>query len=91
MVKEEVASPIEVFEKMKPNLEEFKRVIHDELREGLPPMRDIQYHGASILHDFEDPFMWKESARDESFNIFKFILPSIMGTTCSTQYAKLYL
>jgi len=37
----EVASSIEVPEKMKPGLEEFKRVVHDELLEGLPPMRDI--------------------------------------------------
>ena len=25
-------------------MEEFKRVVHDELVERLPPMRDIQYH-----------------------------------------------
>ena len=34
----------EVPEKMKFMLEEFKRVVHDELSEGLQPMRDIQHH-----------------------------------------------
>ena len=29
---------------MKLMLEKFKRVVHDELPEGLPPMRDIQDH-----------------------------------------------
>jgi len=29
---------------MKLLLKEFKRVIHDELSKGLPPMRDIQHH-----------------------------------------------
>jgi len=53
VVKKEVAPSIEVFEKMKPLLEELKRVVHDELSEGLPPMRDIQHHvnlifGASL-------------------------------------------
>ena len=62
---------------MKSLLEEFKEVVHDELPKGLPPVGDIQYHGASILHDFEDPFMRKESARDEIFKFFKFMPPSI--------------
>jgi len=44
VVKKEVAPTIEVFEKMKPMLEEFKKAIHDELPEGLPPMKDIQHH-----------------------------------------------
>jgi len=29
---------------MKPMLEEFKKVVHDELPERLPPMRDIPHH-----------------------------------------------
>jgi len=29
---------------MKPIMEAFKRVVRDELLEGLPPMRDIQHH-----------------------------------------------
>jgi len=53
VVKEEVAPSIEVPGKMNLMLEEFKRVIQDELPEGLPPMRDIQHHidlisGASL-------------------------------------------
>jgi len=44
VVKEKVTLSIEVAEKMKPMLEEFKRVVQDELPEGLPPMRDIQHH-----------------------------------------------
>ena len=44
VVKEEVALSIEVPKKMKPMLEEFKRVVHDELPEGLSPMSDIQHH-----------------------------------------------
>jgi len=44
VVKEKVGPCIEVFEKMKLMLEEFKRVVHDELLEGLPPIRDIQHH-----------------------------------------------
>ena len=55
----------EISEKIEPLLEEHKRVVHDKLPEGLPPMRDIQHHGASILHGFEDPFMWKEFAKDD--------------------------
>jgi len=40
VVKEEVAPSINVPEKMMPMLEEFKRVVQDELSEGLPPMRE---------------------------------------------------
>ena len=75
--KGEVASSIEVSEKMNLILKEFKEVVHEELPERLPTMRDIQHHGASILHDFENPFMRKESARDESFKFVKFILTII--------------
>jgi len=77
VVKEEVAPSIEVPEKMKPMLEEFKEVAHDGLPKRLPPMRDIQHHCASIFHAFEDPSIRKEIARDESFKFFKFISLSI--------------
>jgi len=40
VVKEEVAPSINVPEKMMPMLEEFKRVVQDELSKGLPPMRE---------------------------------------------------
>ena len=36
-------------------------------------MRDIQRHDVSSLHGFEDSFMRKENARDESFKLFQFI------------------
>ena len=39
-IKKEVALSIEVPKKMKLMLEEFKRVVHDKLPKGLPPMRD---------------------------------------------------
>ena len=44
IVKEVVAPSIEVSEKIKLMLEEFKRIVHNELPEGLPPTRDIQHH-----------------------------------------------
>ena len=49
----EVGPSIEVSENMKPMLEEFKKVVHDELPDELPPIRDIQHHidlipGASL-------------------------------------------
>jgi len=37
VVKEEVIISIEILEKMRPLLKEFKRVMHDELLKGLPP------------------------------------------------------
>ena len=41
LVVEEVTPPVELLKSMRPLLEEFKRVMHDELPEELPPMRDI--------------------------------------------------
>ena len=53
IVNEEVRPSVEVPEKIKPILEEFQRIVHNELPDELPPMRDIQYHinlipGASL-------------------------------------------
>jgi len=44
VVKKEVNSAIEVPEKKKPLLKKFQRIVHDELQDELPPMRDIQHH-----------------------------------------------
>ena len=41
VVKEEVGPAIEVPEKMKPMLEEFQRIVHEQLPDEVPPMRDI--------------------------------------------------
>jgi len=41
IVKEEIGLAIEVPEKMKPMLEEFQRIVYDELPDELSPMRDI--------------------------------------------------
>ena len=65
-------------EKIEPSLEEFKAV-HDEFTEGLPP--DIQHHDTSIRYDFENPFLQEENAQDESFQFFKFKLPTITTWT----------
>ena len=40
-------------------------------------MKDNHHHDTIILHEFEDSFIQKESARDERFNFFKFISPTI--------------
>ena len=52
-----------------------QRSWHDKPFEVLPPMKD--HHGISIHHDFEDPYLQKESARGEKFKFFKFISPTI--------------
>jgi len=44
VVKEEVGLATEVPKKMKLILKEFQRIVHDELPDKLPPMRDIQHH-----------------------------------------------
>jgi len=70
----EKISPIaEVLKEVDKSLEELKEIIHDKFVDILPPIKDIQHHGASILYGFEDSFMRKESDRDESFNFFKLI------------------
>jgi len=44
LVKEEIVPAIKVSEKMKPMLEEFQRIVHDEHPNELPPMSDIQHY-----------------------------------------------
>jgi len=51
VVKEEVTLPVEISKKMWPLLEEFKGVVHDELREGLPPIWDIPHHNDLIFEE----------------------------------------
>jgi len=36
-------------------------------------VEDNHHHGTVILHDFEDPFLLKKSAKDDSFKFFEFI------------------
>ena len=55
VVKKEHTQIARILEKIKPLLEELKRVIHDELPEELPPVRYTQYRidlilGASLLN-----------------------------------------
>ena len=52
----------EVLKKADKSLREFREVVHDKFVDILQPIRDIQYHGASNHHGFEDPFMRKKSA-----------------------------
>ena len=44
VVKEEVVPSIEVPEKLKPMLGEFKRIVHNDLPDKLSPISDIQHH-----------------------------------------------
>ena len=74
---EEVSSATEIHEKVEPSLTESKGIMYNKLLETLLSMRDIQHYGTFILQGYEDPFMQKESARDESFKFFKFISPAI--------------
>jgi len=48
VVKEEVTPPVKIFKKMRPLLEKFKRVVHNELPKELSPMRDTPHHNDLI-------------------------------------------
>ena len=57
VVIEEVGPAIEVPKNMKPMLEEYQRIVHDEFLDEMQPMRDIQHYidliyGVSDEHDF---------------------------------------
>ena len=74
LVKEEVTLPAEVSEKGDPLLEESKKVIHDELSEGLSPMKNIQPHIDFISEESQSNFlhcrinpMESEVLKDEDF------------------------
>ena len=74
---EEVSPTSEISEEKDQSLKWCNRIAHDKLLEMLPPMKDNQYHGTFILHDFEDPFLRKKSVKDDSSKFFKFISPTI--------------
>ena len=56
VVKEKVVSSTEIFEEMK--------------LEHVGEPKPLWQYSATILHDFEDPFIQMESARDASFQFF---------------------
>ena len=69
---EEVSTAAEFFKEVDKSHEECKGVGINKL-EVLPSMEDNHHYGMIIRHDFENSFMWKESAREKRFNFFKFI------------------
>jgi len=40
-------------------------------------MEDNHHHGMIILHDFEDPFLWKKSVNDDNYKLSGSISPTI--------------
>jgi len=73
IILEEVSITVEISEKVDKSLEECNGVVQDWLLKIIPPIKDHQYHGAFILHDFEDSFLQEENTQDESLQFFKFI------------------
>ena len=69
---EEVSTTVEILEEVDISLEVCKRFGINKL-EVLPSMKDNHHHGTINLYDFEDPFLRKESARDEGFNFFNYL------------------
>ena len=52
--------------------------ISEEMKlEHVREPKSLWQHSATILHNFKDNFMQKESAQDASFQFFKFISPTI--------------
>jgi len=83
VIKEEVAPSIEVPEKMKPMLEEFKEVVHDELSKGLPLMRDIQHHGTSILYGSKILSCRRRVVEMKSLNFYHLLLAHRCDVFCA--------
>jgi len=52
IILEEISPIAEVLKAVDKSLEEFKEVVHDKSVCILPPIREIQHHGASNLHGF---------------------------------------
>ena len=74
---EKVSPTAKIFEKIDQSLEECNGVVYDKLLKILPLMKDNQHHGTFILYAFEDPFLRKKSAKDDSSKFFKFTSPTI--------------
>ena len=65
LVVKEVNPAIEVPEKMKPMLEEFQRIVHNELPDELLPIRDIQHHIDLILGVSIQPLTLSNESKGE--------------------------
>ena len=74
---EKVSPTVEISKEIDQSLEECNEVVHDNLLDILPSMKDLQHLDMFILHDFEDHFLQKESTRDEIFKFFDFVSPTI--------------
>jgi len=55
IVKEEVGPTIKVPEKMKLMLEEFQRIVYDELPDELPSIREIQHYYIDLIPEASLP------------------------------------
>jgi len=77
IVLEGVSPTVKVPEEIDKLPDEDKGVGHDNLLDVLPPMEDNRHLGTFIFYNFKDPFLQEENARDESFQFFKFISPTI--------------
>ena len=65
LVKEEVTPPTKVLEKIKSLLEESKSVIHDEIPEGLLPMKNIQPYFDFLLEQVYQSFTLPDKSQGE--------------------------
>jgi len=68
IVKEEVGPTIKVPEKMKLMLEEFQRIVRDELPDELPSIREIQHCYIDLIPEASLPnlrYYWMNSKESE--------------------------